>query len=88
MSEQETAYSPEFEHFRELVKTAMFQAAADARELAGRTGTKLVTRERANPDGDKADAKKITREELLAGITPDNLHGEIDWGKAQDKEAW
>ena len=52
MSEQNAAYSPEFQHFRELVKTAMFQAAADARELAERTGTKLVTRETPKPDGE------------------------------------
>ena len=49
MSEQSLSYSPEFQHFRELVKAAMFQAAVDARELAERTGTKLVTRERSNP---------------------------------------
>jgi hypothetical protein len=46
MSEQKAVYSPEFQHFRELVKTAMFQAAADAREIAKRTGTKRVIRER------------------------------------------
>jgi hypothetical protein len=59
MSEQKAAYSPEFQHFRELVKTAMFQAAADARELAERTGTKLVMRERPKSDSDVADAKKL-----------------------------
>lgn len=32
--------------------------------------------------------KKFTLEELLAGVTPDNLHAETDWGKAQGKEAW
>ena len=32
--------------------------------------------------------RKFTLEELLAGVTQDNLHGEIDWGKAQGKEAW
>jgi len=58
MPEQNAAYSPEFRHFRELVKTAMFQAAADARELAERTGTKLVIRERPKSDSDVADAKK------------------------------
>jgi hypothetical protein len=59
MSEQKAAYSPEFQHFRELVKTAMFQAAADARELAERTGTKLIIRERPKPDSDVADTKKL-----------------------------
>ena len=52
MSEQQAIYSPEFQHFRELVKTAMFQAAADARELAERTGTKLVICEKPKPDGE------------------------------------
>ena len=32
--------------------------------------------------------KKFTLEELLAGVTSDNLHSETDWGKAQGKEAW
>jgi len=59
MSEQKAAYSPEFQHFRELVKTAMFQAAADARELAERTGTKLVIRERSKSGSDAADAQKL-----------------------------
>jgi antitoxin component of MazEF toxin-antitoxin module len=85
MSEQKTAYSQEFQYFRELVKTAMFQAAADARELAERTGTKLVTREKPKSGSENTDALK----ELLAGVAPDNLHSETDWGKAQGKEeAW
>ena len=32
--------------------------------------------------------KKFTLEELLAGVTPENIHHEIDWGKAQGKEVW
>jgi antitoxin MazE len=32
--------------------------------------------------------KKFTLEELLAGVTPENVHSEIDWGKAQGKEVW
>jgi len=88
MSEQETTYSPEFQRFQELVETALVQAAADARELAERTGTKFVIRERPQSGSDVLDAKKFTRAELLAGVTPDNLHGETDWGKAQGKEVW
>ena len=57
MSEQEATYSLEFQRFQELVKTAMFQAAADARELAERTGTKLVIRESPKSDDErKGDA--------------------------------
>ena len=32
--------------------------------------------------------KKFTLEELLAGVTPENLHYETSWGKAQGKEVW
>jgi antitoxin MazE len=32
--------------------------------------------------------KKFTLEELLAGVTADNIHKETDWGKAQGNEAW
>lgn len=32
--------------------------------------------------------KKFTLEELLAGVTPENTHHEIDWGKPQGKEIW
>jgi antitoxin MazE len=32
--------------------------------------------------------KKFTLEELLAGMTPENVHPEIDWGKAQGEEVW
>ena len=31
---------------------------------------------------------EITLETLLAGITPDNLHGEVDFGPALGNEAW
>jgi antitoxin MazE len=27
-------------------------------------------------------------EELVAGITPQNRHGETDWGEAVGKESW
>jgi antitoxin MazE len=31
---------------------------------------------------------KITLEELLAGVTEDNLHGETDWGDPVGREEW
>lgn len=31
---------------------------------------------------------KLTLESLVAGITPENLHGEIDWGKPVGNEVW
>jgi antitoxin MazE len=32
--------------------------------------------------------KKFTLDELLAGVTHESMHHEIDWGKQQGKEAW
>lgn len=32
--------------------------------------------------------KKITLEELMAQITPENQHGEVDWGKPEGNEIW
>ncbi|WP_407703067.1 AbrB/MazE/SpoVT family DNA-binding domain-containing protein [Virgibacillus tibetensis] len=32
--------------------------------------------------------KKPTLEELMAKITPENRHGEIDWGKPEGDELW
>jgi antitoxin MazE len=31
---------------------------------------------------------RYTLEELLEGITPENLHGETDWGEAVGRESW
>jgi len=31
---------------------------------------------------------RYTLDELVAGITPDNRHEEIDWGPAVGNEAW
>jgi antitoxin MazE len=33
-------------------------------------------------------AKHFSLDELLAGITPENLHEEIDFGPPQGKEVW
>ena len=54
MASQTTSYSPDFQRFLQLVQTALVQAAADARELAERTGTPLVVRE----TGDKWDSNR------------------------------
>ncbi len=32
--------------------------------------------------------KKASLQDLLAKITPENVHEEIDWGPARGKEAW
>ena len=35
-----------------------------------------------------SDLREQTARDLLAGVTEDNLHGEIDTGTAMGKEAW
>ncbi len=37
---------------------------------------------------EKAARRKATLEELVAGITPENLHEETDWGSPVGKEFW
>lgn len=32
--------------------------------------------------------KKVTLDELVAAITPENRHEEVDWGKPVGKEVW
>ena len=32
--------------------------------------------------------KKTTLTELVAKMSPENIHEEVDWGKARGKEAW
>ena len=34
------------------------------------------------------EKRKITLKELLAGVTPENIHPETDWGKPMGKEIW
>ena len=45
MSAQTTSHSPEFQAIIARVETALVQSAADARELAERTGTPLIVRD-------------------------------------------
>lgn len=32
--------------------------------------------------------REYSLEELVAGITPENLHSETDWGEPKGKEVW
>ena len=34
------------------------------------------------------EKEKITLKSLLAGVTPENIHPETDWGKPMGKEIW
>lgn len=47
-----------------------------------------VRREGAALKVEKVVVDDPTLEELLAGITPDNIHAEFDWGPAVGKEIW
>jgi len=33
-------------------------------------------------------SREYSLEELVAGITPENRHGETDWGQALGRESW
>jgi antitoxin MazE len=59
-----------------------------AKELALEEGAELeVTR----VDGGlllRPCKHQYTLEELLAHITPENIHGETDWGSAVGRETW
>ncbi|MDJ0719008.1 MAG: AbrB/MazE/SpoVT family DNA-binding domain-containing protein [Prochloraceae cyanobacterium] len=61
---------------------------AEALSLAEETEVKLI------PEGDRLiiepvkRRKKYTLEKLLEGMTEENVHGEIDWGKPQGQEWW
>jgi len=37
---------------------------------------------------EKKNARHPTLEELLAGVTPENIHPETDWGSPVGKEIW
>jgi antitoxin MazE len=44
-------------------------------------------------DGSSATIKReknprISLEELVKGITPENIHGEVDWGEPVGNEIW
>ncbi|MBL8821781.1 MAG: AbrB/MazE/SpoVT family DNA-binding domain-containing protein [Planctomycetia bacterium] len=32
--------------------------------------------------------KRISLQELLKGITPENCHGEVEWGQSTGNESW
>ena len=34
------------------------------------------------------EKSKITLKSLLAGVTPENIHPETDWGRPMGKEIW
>lgn len=36
----------------------------------------------------RPEKKEVTLDELLAGVTKDNLHNEVDFGPGKGKEIW
>ncbi len=66
------------------IPAAVLEAAGlkpdDAVEVREQDGRVVIEKARA--------PEAPTLEELLAGITPENLHEETDWGPPADKEFW
>ena len=44
--------------------------------------------EPVNTDQQTSSTSNLSLEEMLAGITPENLHAEVDWGAPVGKEVW
>lgn len=42
----------------------------------------------ANTDQQTLSTSDLSLEEMLARITPENLHDEVDWGAPVGKEVW
>ena len=36
----------------------------------------------------KPERRKRSLDELLRGVTPETVHGELDWGEPQGSESW
>jgi antitoxin MazE len=53
-------------------------AEGDSVDVTVRDGAIVITPAR----------RRFTLDELLAQVTPDNIHGETDWGPPAGKEVW
>jgi antitoxin MazE len=62
---------------RSLVEDADLQEG-DTLSLAVRNGAIVA----------KPVRKKLALKDLLAEISPENIHGQIDWGEPRGKEVW
>lgn len=69
------------------MKESLRTAADISRKLKGRrhTDTKLVSEDRDFTD-DSSTERDLTVEELLAGVTEENRHAEVDFGRPVGKE--
>jgi antitoxin MazE len=61
--------------------------------VASDLGLKDNSHVQITTDGDSATIRRevdapISLEDLVKGITPENVHGEMDWGAPVGKEVW
>jgi len=50
--------------------------------------TSVDSAESVRADEQVSSPDNPSLEEMLAGITPENMHGEVDWGAPVGKEVW
>jgi antitoxin MazE len=60
------------------------QAYAERMKISEGTTVDVVVRD----DEIVIRRKKYTLDDLLAKVTPDNIHGETDWGAPMGREEW
>jgi antitoxin MazE len=60
------------------------QAYAECTKISEGTTVEVLVRD----DEIVIRRKKYTLDDLLAKVTPDNIHGETDWGAPMGREEW
>lgn len=63
-------------------------AVAATTGITDDTEVEIVTRGRAITITPLKKQKKMTAEDLFEGVTPENVHGEIEWGPDIGLERW
>ncbi len=48
----------------------------------------LITQSGSKLTIEPKTSHKMTLEKMLEGVTPENIHGELDWGSPVGKEIW
>ena len=62
---------------------------AFAQQARVKKGSRVrFTIEKNRLEVEPVEKTKITLASLLAGVTPENIHPETDWGKPMGKEIW
>jgi antitoxin component of MazEF toxin-antitoxin module len=65
-------------------RVLLFPDFADQLLIVERVGEDEVRLKRARA----VPRRKYTLAQLLAGVTPENVHGEVDFGRPVGKEVW